>query len=64
MTLGTSPVRKMINWNASSVNYGANVTEVESLFTALPFGNTATALTTTILVAKTIKPRPPLGAMG
>ena len=54
----------MINWNASSVEYGTNATEAESLFTALPFGNTATAHTTHILVAKTNRPSPPLGALG
>jgi hypothetical protein len=64
MTAGASLRRKMINWNASSAEYGANATEAESLFTALPFGNTATAHITHILVVKTIKASPPLGATG
>jgi hypothetical protein len=63
MTLGTSPERKITNWNVSSVKCGANATEVESFATStVPFGTTATAHTAHILVAKTIKPRPPLGA--
>jgi len=65
MTLGTSPERKKINWKyAMGATDGASATEVGLLFTAIPFGNTATAISTHTLVAKTNRPSPPLGARG